>query len=207
MAYYAVRKGHKPGIYNSWAECEMQVKAYSGAEFKKFKSFKEANNYIKGEKSSLVSRETSNNKFLTEDNLKNDQEAIAYVDGSYDASTRSYGAGVVFLTTKGKETFSARDNEKDLAEMRNVSGELKAAMMAMEYALDQDYKKLYLHYDYQGIESWAKGEWKRNKEGTKSYKSFYDSIKDDLEVVFIKVPAHAGIKYNEEADKLAKDSL
>src|SRR5574342_1420483 len=36
--YYVVWKGRKPGIYNSWAECEAQVKGYAGAEYKSFES-------------------------------------------------------------------------------------------------------------------------------------------------------------------------
>ena len=38
-----------------------------------------------------------------------------------------------------------------------------------------------------GIESWATGEWKRNKEGTKEYHEFYNSIKDKINIHFIKV--------------------
>jgi ribonuclease HI len=34
--YYVVWKGRKPGIYNSWAETEAQVKGYAGAEYKSF---------------------------------------------------------------------------------------------------------------------------------------------------------------------------
>lgn len=41
--FYTVRKGRKPGVYDSWAECEAQVKGFKGAEFKSFasKSFAE----------------------------------------------------------------------------------------------------------------------------------------------------------------------
>lgn len=34
--FYTVRKGHQPGVYTSWAECQAQVKGFSGAEFKSF---------------------------------------------------------------------------------------------------------------------------------------------------------------------------
>ncbi|MGE5774650.1 MAG: viroplasmin family protein, partial [Chloroflexota bacterium] len=27
--YYVVWKGHRPGIYTSWAECEKQVKGFA----------------------------------------------------------------------------------------------------------------------------------------------------------------------------------
>ena len=36
--FYVVWKGRKPGMYTSWAECEAQVKGYSGAEYKSFEN-------------------------------------------------------------------------------------------------------------------------------------------------------------------------
>ncbi len=40
--YYAVQRGKKPGVYNTWADCQAQVKGFSGAVFKKFASKAEA---------------------------------------------------------------------------------------------------------------------------------------------------------------------
>jgi len=40
--YYVVWRGHKPGIFTSWAECEKQVKGFAAAQFKSFDSLKEA---------------------------------------------------------------------------------------------------------------------------------------------------------------------
>jgi ribonuclease HI len=40
--YYVVWEGHKPGIYDSWAECQMQTRGYKNAKFKSFKSRAEA---------------------------------------------------------------------------------------------------------------------------------------------------------------------
>lgn len=34
--FYVVWKGHQPGIYSSWAECQQQIHGFSGAEFKGF---------------------------------------------------------------------------------------------------------------------------------------------------------------------------
>ena len=36
--YYAVLKGRKTGIFESWAECEEQINGFSGALYKSFKS-------------------------------------------------------------------------------------------------------------------------------------------------------------------------
>lgn len=47
--FYAVKCGRNPGIYNTWDECEMQVKYYSGARYKSFKSIEEAKKYMEAE--------------------------------------------------------------------------------------------------------------------------------------------------------------
>lgn len=195
--YYAVKVGRVPGIFDTWAECEEQVKGFKGSKYKKFASYEEALNFIEDK-----------GDYLRPDdkNIKNN-EMIAYVDGSYCIKTRTYSYGVVIISNEGKETFSGRENNEDLAQMRNVSGEIKGAMIAMDLAIKRNKDTLYLYFDYTGIEHWAKGDWKTNKEGTKFYKSFYDSIKDKLNVVFIKVRAHSGVEYNEEADKLAKEAI
>ena len=44
--FYAVRKGKKPGIYNTWDECKNQVNGFPGAEYKSFKTKSEANAYM-----------------------------------------------------------------------------------------------------------------------------------------------------------------
>ncbi len=40
--FYVVWKGHKPGIYPSWSECQNQIKGYPGALYKSFKTQKQA---------------------------------------------------------------------------------------------------------------------------------------------------------------------
>jgi len=40
--FYVVWKGRKSGIFNSWLECEKQIKGFAGAEFKAFGSMSEA---------------------------------------------------------------------------------------------------------------------------------------------------------------------
>ena len=77
--------------------------------------------------------------------------------------------------------------------MRNVAGELEGAMAAMTYCEEHEIPLLHLYYDYQGIESWATGEWKRNKPGTVRYKQYFDSLKK-VRVVFHKVKGHSGVK-------------
>ncbi|XP_071964612.1 ribonuclease H1-like [Antedon mediterranea] len=46
MPFYAVRKGRNIGIFKTWDECQKQVHQFQGAQFKKFKTEDEANNFI-----------------------------------------------------------------------------------------------------------------------------------------------------------------
>ncbi len=40
--YYVVWDGNNPGIYDSWVECQLQIKGYPGAKYKSFKTKDEA---------------------------------------------------------------------------------------------------------------------------------------------------------------------
>lgn len=40
--YYVVWDGHEPGIYNTWEQCQIQIKNYPGAKYKSFKTLTEA---------------------------------------------------------------------------------------------------------------------------------------------------------------------
>jgi len=44
--YYAVAKGRKPGIYQTWDECKSQVNKFPGPVFKKFRTSAEAQSFI-----------------------------------------------------------------------------------------------------------------------------------------------------------------
>lgn len=191
MKYYAVRIGRNPGIYHTWDECKRETMGFKGASFKKFSTREDAEAFI---------NEVEEEK---KESAEKD-ELVVYVDGSYRNKDKSHSYGVYMFNDEEEYTYSKRFF-KD-SEMRNVSGEIKGAMRAMEEAVKLGKKKIYLHYDYEGIRSWALGFWKTNKEGTIYYKNFYDSIKNKLEVKFIKVEAHSGLKYNELVDKLAKEA-
>lgn len=209
MNYYAVKKGHTPGIYLTWDDCKKQVMGYSGAVYKKFTNVEDAASFINTD--SIVVKEKENKITVSKVFLENEvleckeNEIISYVDGSYRHSDKTFSYGAVLFNSEIYETGSKRFYNED-ATMRNVSGEICGAMYAMKRALELNKEVLYLHYDYAGIENWALGNWKTNKEGTKKYKEYYDSIKDKLDVKFIKVKAHSGVKYNEIVDQLAKEA-
>lgn len=199
---YAVRKGQKTGIFNTWDECRKQVIGFSGAEYKSFKTLKEAEEYLKGE-----DREDTQVAFDSDDGNRSDKLVVAYVDGSYDIANHRYGSGLVILWKGQKETYNFMGDTAELADMRNVAGEIMGAQRAMEYAVKNKAEKLIIYYDYEGIEKWCTKAWKANKKGTQMYVDAYEKAKKEIEIEFVKVKAHSGDKYNEEADTLAKEAI
>ncbi len=190
--YYAVRSGRVPGIYTSWEDCKAQVEGFSGAEYKGFEDKNGALEYM-GVKA--------------QDQECSSCAAKAYTDGSYNVSDGRYSYGVVLFIGDEKLTFSKAFENNEDSSMRNVAGEIEGAKFVMDYCVRHDIPSLEIVYDYEGVEKWCTKEWKTNKEGTKNYHFYYESIKDKLYVKFTKVKGHSGDKYNDEADKLAKQIL
>ena len=189
--FYAVKNGRSTGIFKTWDECKRQVTGFAGARYKGFETLEEAEAFLSGAGSA--------------GNEPRGDAVTAYVDGSYNIGTKVFSYGAVIFDG-GMVTMSEAFDDPELAAMRNVAGELKGSMAAMRYCTERGIEKLDLYYDYAGIEKWCTGEWKTNKRGTIEYKAYYDSIKDRLDVRFIKVKGHSGDKYNDMADRLAKDA-
>lgn len=190
--FYAVRMGKKPGIYSTWDACKKQVDGFSGASYKSFTTLKEAESFMGFDQDPKEIKEA---------------EMIAYVDGSYNIHTKAFSYGMIVLYQGEEYRFAEKIEDKELALMRNVAGEIMGAEAAMRYAILKGCKSIEIHHDYEGISKWCLGEWKTNKDGTKAYKAYYDSIKDQLSVKFIKVKGHSGDTYNDIADELAKSAI
>lgn len=135
-------------------------------------------------------------------------ECLAYVDGSFNMATHVFGYGVLLMHRNGTyESFQGSGSDPDLASMRNVAGEIHGSMRAVQEALRAGAKSLTIFYDYMGIEMWAQGRWKTNKAGTIAYKQFMQSQSAHIQIEFHKVPAHTGVRFNEFADRLAKQAV
>ena len=218
--FYAVRVGLRPGVYSTWDDCQIQTAGVSGAKFKSFNTLEEAEVYLKDQNSDVADTEKSkeihtadewNAKIEEAINSLLENECIAFVDGSYNPKEEKAGYGaLIFDASKEKSMLYKafpKNYAPEIVQLRNVAAELEAAKDSIRFAIGMNAKRITIYHDYTGISDWAEGRWKAKNDLTKEYVRFIEKVKDDIEIEFVKVPAHDGIKYNEEADKLAKRSL
>lgn len=199
---YAVKKGKTVGIYKTWEECKAAVEGYPGAEYRGFPTEAEAKAYLSGK--NIVSERPA----VQSVNTCLPNQVLAYVDGSFDEKVGRYSFGCVMLTPEGEIIReSGNGNNPESMALRNVTGEMLGAMFAVKWCEVNGYSAVELCYDYKGIEMWATGGWKAKNNLTQKYAAFMQENGRKLHITFRKIAAHTGDKYNEEADKLAKEAL
>ena len=207
--FYAVKQGRKTGMFLTWDDCKKQVMGYPGAIYKSFGTEAEAKEYL-----GIIGTEAGNSSegnMSASDGMQSVNPASdaveIYVDGSYHAATKEFSYGMVVLIDGREEKFSQKMTDPELAQMRNVAGEIKGSEAAMQYALDHEIPSIIIYHDYQGIASWCNGDWKANKAGTIAYRDFYQKTKQKVNIEFRKVKGHSNDKYNDMVDELAKEAL
>lgn len=129
----------------------------------------------------------------------------AYVDGTF--YNGMYGGGYVVMNGDKivYQDCGIGKSHPDLLKMRNIAGEMTAAMRAARW-LDVNGGGTIVH-DYIGLAKWVTGEWQTNNPYTEKYakymKPFY--VLDIIKFEWVK--GHTNVVGNEIADKLAKESV
>lgn len=199
MKFYAVRNGHKIGIFESWPECQEATKGFSGAEFKSFPSREEAEAYLSGvdlygEQIKAIARSG---------------RVVAYCDGSFDAERNKYSWGVLIIDPElnEHEICGSGNNPKYLS-TRNVAGEALGVINSLDWAISNSYDKIRIYHDYEGLSKWISGDWKANSDVAKMLVAIFESkFRGIVDVEFEKVEGHSNNPYNDRADELANRAL
>jgi ribonuclease HI len=132
----------------------------------------------------------------------------AYVDGSFSNEKCGWGVCITDAPYPARVLFERNGVLKDDGGHRQIGGELKAAMVALTWAINNGVDEIEIVYDYDGIRKWVTGEWHAKKEMTKRYQRW---MRNQLEihgvlVYWRHVKGHTGNPGNERADQLAKEA-
>ncbi|NME81858.1 ribonuclease H family protein [Clostridium sp. SM-530-WT-3G] len=232
--YYAVKNGRKIGLFTTWEECKQQINGYSGADYKKIQGKIAALRYINPNiviKKKISEKKRSHKKdgitkkgydvkairskadvkcsktFIDPKELYCEYEFIAFVDGSYDKDTKTYGAGVVVLDKNGSyNTYSKAGHDE--WDQWNIVGELEATKLAISKAKELGTKDVAIYHDLKNIALWASGEWQAKNKYTQEYVRFVEEASKEMNIYFIKVKGHSDeCIYNDLADEAAKNAI
>lgn len=186
-------------IVDTWAECLKYVKGVKGAKYKSFESIDEANEFL-----------YNTNDVRKKENNDYPKDCLhIYVDGSYNIATEEYSYGLVAVKENIVEYIEGGIGVNDSnRNIRQIAGELDAAIKGVEYAVKNGEKKIVIFHDYIGICYHATGFWERKEESSKRYyERMQKFINSGIEIVFVKVDSHTGDLYNEMADEICKEKL
>jgi ribonuclease HI len=145
--FYVVWKGHKTGIFTSWAECEKQVKGFVGAKFKAFESQKEAELAVESK------YEAFKGKSSTLGRWKESEEPPILPSICVDAACKGSPGKMEYRgvdTETGKEIFRAGP----YPDGTNNVGEFLAIVRALTWLVKQK-RKLPVYSDSENAIAWV----------------------------------------------------
>ncbi len=183
--YYAVKQGHKKGIYTSWNDCKMHVIGYAGAKFKKFKTLHSAQLYL---------------GIITDDERVSDDIIYVYTDGSCTPNRSGYGIYIPSMNIKlGCKIYDGATN--NVAELSALLGLYPFINPELKYCIYTDSK-----YCIWAAHKSHEGHIHKNVNLVKSVNRLYRNMKN---VRFVWIAAHTNEldKHsvgNSIADKLSR---
>lgn len=135
-------------------------------------------------------------------------EFIAFVDGSYDRISRTFGSGVIVLHPKENTHDTYFNAGYDKWDQWNIVGELESVKVAIDKAKELGKKNIAIYHDLKNIALWASGEWQAKNEYTQEYVRYMEKMSEELNICFVKVKAHSNESiYNDLADEAAKGAI
>ena len=186
-------------LVDSWSECQKYIKGVKGAIYKSFEDIDEAQSFLQ-----------KGSELLRKGKDKYDEDCLhVYVDGSYNSASRKYSYGVVAVKDNVVEYIHGGSGQNPEGNnIRQIAGELNAALEATKYALDNKHDKVVIFHDYEGICHHATGFWQRkDKSSQEYYEKMNTFIKQGIKIQFVQVKSHEEDLFNEMADTICKREL
>lgn len=132
--------------------------------------------------------------------------ASIYSDGSYNNANNKIGFGGVLIDPEGGKQFFEGfeyDGENTYG-LKNIYGELRAAILGVEAAIARGFTRVNLCYDYLGVEKYALFEWASANDFVGEYVGTMRELRAKININFVKIYSHTGDRYNDLADEISK---
>ncbi len=148
-------------------------------------------------------------KTFTKGKEKRIKQAWAFVA----VDDRKKGKWSVIKELNGLVIRSERKSSKNksvnaIKKSRNIAAEVEAVMQALKWATSKKkIKRVLIVSDYRSCVEWPLGIWKAHTSVALRYVHFVKKMNKKLEIGFYWVKGHSGNKWNDYADKLAKEAL
>lgn len=139
MPFYAVARGNVLGTFETWSECQISIKGYSGARYKKFNTKEDAENFINDNR-------MPDNKIpdiVFKEECPDTDYIVIYTDGScIRKNGESYAGYGIYIPDKNIKKSYILDGKKT-----NNRGELSAIIDAIEMFSESRETGLHIYTD------------------------------------------------------------
>ena len=132
---------------------------------------------------------------------------IAFVDGSYEKFSKTYGSGIAVLDLEKDTVEEHKEAGIDKWDQWNIVGEVEASKYAIKLAKEKGMKRLCIYHDLKNLSLWASGSWQAKNEYTQDYVRYIEEYSKDVDITFVKVKGHSANRYNDIADRLAREAI
>jgi ribonuclease HI len=199
--FYAVRRGHRTGIYKAWSGprgAQVQIEGFPGAVYRGFATEEEAQAFLKPDRT------------RSQPSLFDDQARLTvYTDGGAIGNPGPGGYGAVIIDPRGEP----RELSGGYRRTTNNRMELMACIAALEklddrlpIVLHSDSRYLVDAINKRWVYAWKKRGWKKADGNPAKNPDLWKRLLERLaalRVTFQWVKGHAGHRWNERCDQLA----
>jgi ribonuclease HI len=209
--YYAVVRGHTPGIYTTWfgpGGAEEQIRGYAGARYKGFPSLTEARQWLKNPVSPQKPSRNEHTDTARDTGTMPPGTIIIYTDGGCRGNPGPGGYGAIIIDGKKRIELAQgfRMSTNNRMELMACLAALTALKKPADVVLHSDSS-----YVVNGIEKgwarkWRANNWMRTKKDPAENADLWARLLDLCDVHrvrFVWVRGHAGDRENERCDELA----
>ena len=210
--FYAVKRGHKTGLFTIWADCAAAVQGFRGAVYKGFMTESEARDWLAGTGVSGGTQPPAHTAPSAADEAPADADYIIHTDGS--CLQNPGGAGGWAAVIEIAATGAVEEKSGGDPETTNNRMELTAALKAVSAVPAGSRIVLYTDSQYLKnaftkfwLPAWKKRGWKKADGAPVLNQDLWmqlDAAFAARHVRFRWVKGHAGNPRNERCDELAR---